>query len=295
MNLILGDDSIWFKPKKHIYVNKEETPYTSVTKFIGWFKQPFDKDFWSKYKAVERILQQHEEHELWKALKMSYLKTEDKSLFLVNEKLYNELGDKWLLIEEPGLSKVQYDILKEWDKKSEESKIKGSAYHDKEEQMYRDKYNFPPDFSGYDIKYPNLVSEHSIEYPELRLYNHEYKLAGSSDLNIVHKNGVVDITDYKTSQKIEFDSFKNPFTGNQQMMKAPLEMYPDCNFIHYSLQLSTYAWMLEQMGYTVGKLKIEHIIFQEGLSPFKKEHPVIYMKDSVIKMLEHAKETGKLA
>lgn len=297
MNLKLGKDSIWFKPEKHVYVNKDEIPYTSVTKFIGWFKQPYDSNFWSTYKAVERILQQNELHPLWKDLKMKYLKSDDKSLFLDSEKLHKALGSHWTLVEEPSLSVVKTAILKEWEIKSEASKVKGSAYHDKEEKFYRDKYNFPPDFSGYDISYPNLLSTRSVEYPELRLYNHEYKLAGSSDLNVVHKNGTVDITDYKTSQRIEFDSFKNPFTGSQQMMKEPLSMYPDCNFIHYSLQISTYAWMLEELGYNINPsgLKIEHIIFKEDMHPFKKEHPVIYMRDSVIKMLNYAKETGKLA
>ena len=40
----------------HQYWNDEGQKFISVTTLIGRFEQPFDQDFWSKYKALERLI-----------------------------------------------------------------------------------------------------------------------------------------------------------------------------------------------------------------------------------------------
>lgn len=35
-------------------------------------------------------------------------------------------------------------------------------------------------------------------------------------------------------------------TKRNAMMQYPLNNLMDCNYIHYTLQLSTYAWMLQK-------------------------------------------------
>jgi len=294
MNLYLSDDSIWFNDEKHIYTNKDNERYTSVTKFIESFKPKFDSSFWLRYKAVERLLISVKEHETWKKLKLKYLQTEDKNLFLNIETLHQEVGSLWQLLEKLKLEKLQLIIKKEWDEKSKTSLAKGSSFHDQQEDFYRKKYSYPSDFSGYDLRYPNLTADYKVEYPELRLYNHEYKLAGSADLITTYKNGNIDICDYKTSKTLDFQSYQNPYTKHKQMMKDPISDLDDCNFTHYSLQLSIYAWMMEQLGYKISNLTIEHIIYTNMTKkPLRKVHTVTYMKKAVELMLNYHQNESK--
>ena len=58
-------------------------------------------------------------------------------------------------------------------------------------------------------------------------------------------------------------------------MLDPLQHLDDCNYIHYCLQISIYAWMLEQEGYVVRDLRFTHI---------NKPYPVSYMKYEIENM-----------
>ena len=50
--------NIAFEEEAHIYydVTKPEQKFISVTTLIHSFTQPFDKEFWSAYKALEKLL-----------------------------------------------------------------------------------------------------------------------------------------------------------------------------------------------------------------------------------------------
>ena len=59
-------------------------------------------------------------------------------------------------------------------------------------------------------------------------------------------------------------------------MKSPLKHLDDCNYNHYRLQISTYAWMLEQEGYVVRSTRFTHL---------NKVYDFEYMKHEVELML----------
>ena len=50
--------NVAFNEEKHKYFNVDDPSkeYISVTTLIHRFTQPFDKDFWSAYKALEKLL-----------------------------------------------------------------------------------------------------------------------------------------------------------------------------------------------------------------------------------------------
>ena len=51
------NDVCFFNDETHKYYNKQDMqPYISVTQLVGAYEQPFQEDFWSSYKALERIL-----------------------------------------------------------------------------------------------------------------------------------------------------------------------------------------------------------------------------------------------
>lgn len=57
-------------------------------------------------------------------------------------------------------------------------------------------------------------------------------------------------------------------SNKYQSMLPPVNHLDDCNYIHYNLQLSLYSYMLEQFGYDVCYLEVEH--FDLGWDDDKK-------------------------
>jgi ATP-dependent exoDNAse (exonuclease V) beta subunit len=131
------------------------------------------------------------------------------------------------------------ELLGEWKKRADY----GTYVHEEIENYINDKTE-PKDrkslravqwLNGYKMQSSfNLLSEKII-------YSKELKLAGSIDL-LLHdkKTDEYTIIDWKTSRKIDTSAFRHK-TGNHEATRD-LE---DCNFNHYSLQLSLYRYILE--------------------------------------------------
>ena len=100
------------------------------------------------------------------------------------------------------------------------------------------------------------------------------------------------IPTHNTNEKIEFKSFYDKYKKSQTMMKYPLNTIQDCNGQHYTLQLSTYAWMLQQLNpnFEIERLFI-HWIDHDGKESFID---VPYMKQEVEKMLTDYKKKLKI-
>ena len=65
-------------------------------------------------------------------------------------------------------------------------------------------------------------------------------------------NDKIIIIDFKTNSKI---TTENRF----QKMFAPFESYDDCNFIHYSIQVSLYSLILKERGIDISAGYLLHI------------------------------------
>ena len=100
------------------------------------------------------------------------------------------------------------------------------------------------------------------------------------------------IVTHNTNGKIDKDSYFDQSTKKRQMMKFPLENLPDCNFYHYSLQLSLYAYMLQQINpkFRIKKLMIVHFDHNGG----ETEYEVEYLKEDVARMLLHYRKQQKI-
>ena len=82
----------------------------------------------------------------------------------------------------------------------------------------------------------------NILIPELIIYSEKLKLAGTIDLVIYNKlTNQISLIDWKTNKKINQTSFRKSETG----LKWPTQKLPDCNFTHYTLQLSMYQYILK--------------------------------------------------
>lgn len=248
---------VGFIEATHEYKNlsNESLKYISVTTLIGKYEQEFDKDFTSKYKALERLLPS----DIWKKEKGGIWKSHKIP------KDFLEVYD----IKESELNAVQQDILDEWAKINREACERGTKIHSElENSFYKAGNNVKLEKFGIGGKfqckknYNELDLEYGV-YPEYLIYfstkDKILNLAGQIDLLIKNGNEII-LIDHKSNAKIDQKGFYDPKLRQTKKMKYPLTKLDDCNFTHYTLQLSLYAWMLQRINpdFVIKDLIINH-------------------------------------
>lgn len=98
------------------------------------------------------------------------------------------------------------------------------------------------------------------------------------------------IKTHNTNAKIDFESFqaydKNTRSKKPRMMNPPVSHLQDCNGIHYTIQLSLYAYFLEQFGYTCKSLTLIHLITDKDHNIIQEvKYPLEYIKKDIKKIL----------
>ena len=281
--------NIAFEEKAHRYwdVTDPSKKFTSVTTIIEKFGQPFDKEFWSAYKALEKLLSA----DAWKIEKPSLLKSKkfDKSLL--------ELHD----ISENDFNREQQAILDSWDEENRKSCERGTKIHaDFENSFYKKKKNI--DISKFQIggkfecrkDYTDLDLENAV-YPEYLIHrvspDGKLCIAGQIDLLVKKGNNII-VGDYKTNKEIKMKSFFDSKTKSSVKMKFPLNNLDDTNYWHYCLQLSTYAWMLQKLNpdFVIEDLVMIHIDHKDKMTIYH----LPYLKNEVEKMLAFYKKQVQL-
>ena len=244
MNIDKRNGNLAFNEENHLYWNvNDNEKYISVTTLIHRFTNEFDKEFWSAYKALEKLLSK----DSWNIEKKSLLNTKKFNKEILN--LYN--------ISENDFNKEQQSILDAWDEENRKSCERGTKIHaDLENSFYKAGKNVSLQRFGIGGKfeckkdYSELDLEYGV-YPEYLISRTSddgiLKIAGQVDLIVKSGNEII-ICDWKTNKKIEQKSFFNTKTKSSTKMKYPLNTLDDVNFYHYTLQLSTYAWMLQKIN-----------------------------------------------
>lgn len=264
---------VQFKEDGHKYFDETGKLYTSTTTVTGKYKQPFDSDYWSTYKAIEKYI------------------VEKKGILFFEETKkaiggYERVLPYFLpkIINKEYLEHLKQDILLEWEEKSNKAKTEGTAEHKRRE----DETNGQLICKETGLKVITFNRDfHALEngvYTELVVWNEEYVVAGQAD-KVIIEDRFVDVDDYKTSNVIEYESFKHYINGHR-MMKYPIDNIMDCNFYHYALQLSVYGYFIELKGFTIRRLRILHTKSNTWIE-------VPYLREEVIKMLNHFKSNKK--
>lgn len=93
------------------------------------------------------------------------------------------------------------------------------------------------------------------------------------------------IVTHNTNREIKKRSYYNSSKKKNVMLKFPLNHLMDCNFNVYTLQLSLYAYMLQQLNseFNIRSLKLVHIARDGKQTVYEVE----YLKDDVERMLKH--------
>lgn len=125
MKIDKQNGNVAFNDNSHIYWDTATNDkFISVTTLIEKFAQPFDKNFWSGYKALEKLIPA----DAWKIERKSLLNTHKIPKELLNTYDIKELD----------FNKAQQDILDEWDKTNRESCERGTKIHaELENSMYK--------------------------------------------------------------------------------------------------------------------------------------------------------------
>lgn len=281
--------NIAFVEETHKYfdVTNPEAKFTSVTTMIHEYTQPFDKDFWSAYKALEKLLPK----DVWNVEKKS----------LLNSKKFDKVLLDLHSISENDFNREQQGILDEWDNENRKSCERGTKIHaDLENSFYQKKKDI--DISKFEIggrfecrkDYSELDIENGV-YPEYLISrvseDGKLRIAGQIDL-LVKKGNKIIIADWKTNKKIETKSFFNNKTKTSVKMKFPLNNLDDVNYWHYTLQLSTYAWMIQKLNpeFEIEDLVLVHFDHNDNMTVYH----LPYLKTEVVKMLNHFKKESSL-
>ena len=245
MQIDKQNGDIAFNEEAHRYwdINNENKKFISVTTLINKFGQPFDKEFWSAYKALEKLLPP----DTWKVEKKS----------LLNTKRFNKEILKIHGISESDFNALQQEILDTWQEENRKSCERGTKIHAQlENAFYKSGKNVKLDKFGIGGKfecrknYTELDLPYGV-YPEYLIYRSSpdgiLNIAGQIDCLVKNGNEIV-IIDHKTNKKLDLKGFFNNQSKSSVKMKYPLNTLDDCNYNHYQMQLSTYAWMLQKIN-----------------------------------------------
>lgn len=273
---------IFFRDSDHKYWVKDTNQLCiSTTTLIHQFST-FDEDFWSSYKALEALIGE------------TRFKNEIKTILLDSKKFISQYL-KQTKVSEDTFNQKKIEILKEWEEKREVSCIRGTAIHKQHELEHLAGRTKELQHLGLGGKFkPNISNK--IEpgknvYPELLLSrisdDGKLRLAGQADLVIVDDLDVW-ILDYKSSKTIDLKSYYDRKTKKHSMLKYPLNNIQDTNFWHYTLQLSTYAWMIQKTNpdFNIKALLLLHYDHDGGNTTYECE----YLKNDVERMLSFYKK-----
>lgn len=281
--------NIAFQEEGHKYFNLNDPSikYISVTTLIEKYGKEFDREFVSAYKALEKIMDPAD----WK---------KEKGGIWKNHKIPDDFLDVYNITKEE-LNKVQQDILDDWDNTNRIACERGTKIHAQLENSFYNigsnitlkkfgiggKFECKKDYSELDLEY-GVYPEYLIYYDNPKIDLH---LAGQIDLIVKNGNDIY-IIDHKTNKKIDLKGFYNSANRSTDKMKYPLGHLDECNFNHYQLQLSTYAWMLQKLNpnFTIKDLILNHYD-HDGKNTL---YHCSYLKDDVEKMLKHYAKQQKL-
>lgn len=235
-------DKVKYYDEPHVYFIRNKQ-VISCTTLIHKFENEFEEDFWSDYKAVEKILGEKD----FKVIKKSV------GVRSVVEE-YKRIGG-----DEQALLSTKKEILKEWVFKNHHATYEGSTLHDFAENYFNNKVfpypeiNYEKDLEWKDIKDTYFIMENQFKNfyndvvgklipvkTELVVCDEDYEMAGMIDMLFYSvKLKKLVIYDWKTNTSL---GTKNDF----QKMKAPLDHLDECELNTYSLQLHTYKHILEK-------------------------------------------------
>lgn len=230
-----------------------------------------------------------------------YLDEENKEYTPVTYliKTYQEYVD-WNAIADKKAKKLgnitKEELQAQWAHKRDAAAARGTAYHKmKEDELLASTdlkvigYHTDSNLTKED---PTMLLEDNTTYVEKMIWSKRFRVCGTADLVEVVE-GKINIKDYKTNEKLDFESYKHWRDGSKRLL-FPVQHLDDCNFNHYQLQVNLYMYMLLQQNrhLKMGKMEILHVVFDEN-NVYKETriYPALNMQREAKNLLEHRLKT----
>lgn len=215
------DTRISFEEDTHTYhIDGDASNWISVTTFIHTFFKPFDS-----VSVATKMVNRPDFKSKYSNYQLEHTDKQD----LINK------------------------IVALWQDNAKEASRQGTEMHAKIEAFYLGKeildegieYDFFRDFAK------NRIQKGYEPFrTEWRVFDEDSKIAGSIDMVYYHKEkDAYSIVDWKRCKEIKYSGFDRGL--------GPASKLQDCNYIHYSLQLNLYKYILEKnYGIKVFELSI---------------------------------------
>jgi hypothetical protein len=187
------------------------------------------------------------------------------------------------------------ELLRKWEDARNKGAEAGTIIHDirekellstQEPTFYNSKCKLIPCTYYNGIKYSLKTKklENNTVYPELIIYNHDYKVSGQSDKVIV-TNKTINVHDYKTDAEIKRKAYSSEWKKADKL-KPPVAHQDDCNFNAYSLKMSMYMYLLwiDNKSFKIGEILLEHLHLErdeEGLPILYEGRPRVLKQEQI--------------
>jgi len=206
-NPLSRDRRISFDEEQHIYTVDGVTVQTSVTGFVHAYALEFDP---------------HEAIQMMKAGR----NWENKQLDFIKD---------------DGALMTDDEIAAKWARNGDVQRKRGTLLHFHAEQ-YLNGCNIEephsPEFTQVrEICDVFRMLQWEVFRTELSVFHCGLRIAGQADLILKDQDGSFIVFDWKRSKEIRYES--------RDQLGPPLEHLPACNYWLYTLQLNTYAYILE--------------------------------------------------
>jgi len=301
-----------FTEHDHKYRDENNVIYTSVTTLIDKYKAKFDNEFWSMYTALKDAGYRLKPYPEEQAIRLGSVKY--KLADLKKETYYVQLQDltkaQWALKTteacmrgnnihnniESNINKTRFDEdandndLISYENNPFKYGKNISSLNDLEASKFKEEHPFIYN------KLKPLVEAGATVFAEKRVYLSKYKLAGTIDCPII-KGKYFCILDWKSNAADMHDTpgyYKKENIGGEWIktdtwiitddkFTSPISHIPASKFHTYCLQLSIYAYIMEQWGYTLIPNGLAIVHYPLNKEPVYLQVP--YLRNEVIALL----------
>jgi hypothetical protein len=241
---------IYFEPIEHKYTDELGNVYCSVTTLLHDYIPKFDREKWLAFGSKDLGVTQKELSERWDNITSESQQRgtamhevlengiKDYSMFHNAVKYLKDInGGRMITIQDIAELNNNVQTL------------------DMELFMASTNYRYPNIYKNFN----SLIELGYNIYSEIGVYMQDSLISGCIDVPCISERGFC-IVDWKTNKdgiKTESGYYRkdkserpyqltNEWVKKHDVMLPPLNHLPDCNFYHYAMQLSMYAYMVEQ-------------------------------------------------
>lgn len=149
-------------------------------------------------------------------------------------------AELWANIKAPSLGMTETEVLEMWKQKGKKAAALGTELHSEIEDFLETKSSASnkPEFKHFMNLYNNKLFQLTPYRSEWAIFDDDFRITGTTDMVFKKRDGSFVIYDWKRSKEIKKE---NRFSRGL----GPCSYLPDCNFIHYSLQVNIYKRILQ--------------------------------------------------